>query len=192
MLNLQNHLQSPSTPLPPRPSLDTSHLRQRLTPAEARKWSGGAQLQHPVLPRLHRPRVDSVTSTSEQLIPGRVFWLGGWLMAFCTVALGVSGLRGQRAQAGHRDPDLCETVVAPNAVLSRDQLAQLLTLPERSPSNQVRERVAQPYCQLADLEVRAEVMAQREAYPLAFDPQTWLILLFEGEEYAGYAFAFQP
>ena len=118
-------------------------------------------------------------------------------MAFCTVTLGmnvvlsVSGLRGQQAQAGLRRHAICETVVAPNAVLSRAQLAQLLTLPERSPTSQVREQVAQPYCQLADLEVRAEVMAQREAYPLAFDPQTWLILLFEGDEYAGYAFSFQ-
>ena len=113
-------------------------------------------------------------------------------MAFCTLALGLTALQGQRAEAGgHRGKQLCETLVQPNAVLSRSQLAQLLTLPERSPQSQVREQLAQPYCQLADLEVRAEVMAQREAYPLAFEPQTWLILLFEGEEYAGYAFAFE-
>ena len=112
-------------------------------------------------------------------------------MALCAVALSWVSLHSLRAEAGVRGDALCETVVSPSTVLSRAQLAQLLTLPERAPSTQVREQVAQPYCQLADLEVRAEVMAQREAYPLAFDPQTWLILLFEGDEYAGYAFSFQ-
>lgn len=116
-------------------------------------------------------------------------------MALCTLALGVSVLQqGQQGSVSQRSqaPARCETMVSPTVVLSRAQLAQLLTLPERSPHSQVREQLAQPFCQLADLEVRAGVMAQREAYPLAFAPQTWLILLFEGEEYAGYAFAFQP
>ncbi|NJP12002.1 MAG: hypothetical protein HC866_23115 [Leptolyngbyaceae cyanobacterium RU_5_1] len=29
------------------------------------------------------------------------------------------------------------------------------------------------------------------AYPLAFDPQTWFIVLYEGDEYAGYSFSFR-
>lgn len=112
-------------------------------------------------------------------------------MTLCAMALGFVAVQSLQAEAGSRDESFCQTVVSPSTVLSRAQLAQLLTLPERAPQSQVRDQLAAPYCQLPDLEVRAEVMAQREAYPLAFDPQTWLILLFEGEEYAGYAFAFQ-
>ena len=76
-------------------------------------------------------------------------------------------------------------------MLSRQQLADLLTIPERSEQAKVKEIVAEPYCQLAELELRDGIVAQREAYPLAFDPKTWLVLLYEGNEYAGYAFSFQ-
>jgi hypothetical protein len=85
---------------------------------------------------------------------------------------------------------ICQQVIQPQAILARDQLAQLLTIPERSTKAQVREIIKDPYCQLADVEVRAGVMAQREAYPLAFDPDTWFVVLYEGDEYAGYDFSF--
>jgi hypothetical protein len=48
-----------------------------------------------------------------------------------------------------------------------------------------------PYCRLSELEVRAGVRAQREAYPLAFDPQTWFVVLYEGDQYTGYSFSFR-
>ena len=40
-------------------------------------------------------------------------------------------------------------------------------------------------------EVRAGVSAERAAYPLAFDPNTWLVVLYEDEEYVGYGFKLQ-
>lgn len=93
-----------------------------------------------------------------------------------------------------RSPDaaVCQEVVQQDAVLSRDSLSQLLTVPERESKATVREIVSEPYCLMPELEVRADVTAQREVYPLAFDPNTWLVLLYEGEEYAGYDFSFQP
>ena len=48
-----------------------------------------------------------------------------------------------------------------------------------------------PYCQLPNLEVRAGATAERFVYPLAFDPQISLIVLYEGDEYAGFRFLIQ-
>lgn len=87
--------------------------------------------------------------------------------------------------------DPCQSIVQPQAVLSRDRLSQLLAVPEQSNKQQIRQLMQAPYCRLADLEVRPGVTAEREAYPLEFDPHTWLVVLYEGEEYAGYAFSFR-
>lgn len=87
--------------------------------------------------------------------------------------------------------DACQEVVRSQAVLTRRQLSQLLAIPERDSKAKVRDIVQEPYCKLSQLEVRAGVEADREAYPLEFDPQTWFVILYEGDEYAGYAFSFR-
>lgn len=88
-------------------------------------------------------------------------------------------------------PADCNTVVSDSARLSRDQLLQLLTIPERGAKEQVRQVISEPYCQLPALNVRSGVTAEREAYPLAFDPGTSLVILYENDEYAGYRFSFE-
>lgn len=87
--------------------------------------------------------------------------------------------------------EMCQEVVQEKAVLSREHLSQLLTIPERATRQTLRQVIPQPYCRLPKLQVRSGAMAEREAYPLAFDPQTWLVVLYEGEEYAGYSFSFR-
>jgi hypothetical protein len=87
--------------------------------------------------------------------------------------------------------DICEEVVQPQAVLSRDELSQLLTISERDSKEAVRTVVSEPYCIMPSVEIRAGVLAEREAYPLEFDPETWFVVLYEGDEYAGYAFSFR-
>ncbi|KAM3113478.1 hypothetical protein [Phormidesmis sp. 146-33] len=87
--------------------------------------------------------------------------------------------------------DACQQVIQPQKVLSREELSQLLTIPERDRKSRVRAIVKEPYCKLPNLEIRSGTTAQRDAYPLAFDPQTWLIILYEGDEYAGYSFSFR-
>lgn len=82
----------------------------------------------------------------------------------------------------------CQEVVQSQAKLSRQQLARLLTVPEGGKKQKVQEIVKEPYCKLADLQVRTGATAQREAYPLEFEPQTWLVILYEGDQYAGYRF----
>ena len=88
-------------------------------------------------------------------------------------------------------PAVCRDIVQSKAMLSRDQLSRLLAVPERSSQTQVRQIVQEPYCKLSLIEVRAGVSSRREAYPLSFDPQTWLVVLYEGDEYAGYDFSFR-
>lgn len=82
--------------------------------------------------------------------------------------------------------DSCETDVVDSAKLSREQLLSLLAVPERESKARIREIVQVPYCQLPTINVRAGVDAQREAYPLAFDPDVALVILYENDEYAGY------
>ena len=87
--------------------------------------------------------------------------------------------------------DFCQQVIQSEALLSRDHLVQLLAVSERSPKAEVQKIIAEPYCQLPTLELRAGVPAEREAYPLAFDPDTWFVVLYEGGEYAGFDFSFR-
>ncbi|MEO1209842.1 MAG: hypothetical protein AAFX78_09895 [Cyanobacteria bacterium J06638_20] len=87
--------------------------------------------------------------------------------------------------------NVCQEVVQPQSVLSRDELSQVLAVPERDAKTTIQAIVSDPYCRLEPVEIRQGVVAERDVYPLAFDPQTWFVLLYEGEEYAGYSFVFQ-
>ncbi len=82
----------------------------------------------------------------------------------------------------------CESEINETAKLSRQQLLELLSVPERDSKTRVRDIVQAPYCQLSSLQVRAGVDAVREAYPLEFDAETALVILYENNEYAGYRF----
>ncbi len=86
--------------------------------------------------------------------------------------------------------DRCQIIVEAQATLSREELVALLSIPERESMSQIRSVVSSPYCKLPDLELRVGAIAHREAYPLEFDPDTWLVILYEGDEYAGYDFSF--
>ncbi|MEL6230840.1 MAG: hypothetical protein AAFR24_13100 [Cyanobacteria bacterium J06627_3] len=114
--------------------------------------------------------------------------MAGWGLALLSLLFNI----GSRLQATASDTnDRCQTIVQSSAVLSRRQLAELLTVPERSTQQLIKDIVAEPYCQMATIELRDSVTAQREAYPLAFAPRTWLVMLYEDNEYAGFSFSFQ-
>lgn len=82
----------------------------------------------------------------------------------------------------------CVTEVVSEAQLSRKQLLEILAVPERDNKTRIRQIATEPYCQLSSINIRAGVEATREAYPLAFDPNTTLVILYENDEYAGYRF----
>ena len=112
--------------------------------------------------------------------------MSGTMLILLGFSLGF-GLRFQ-AKAAAAKKNLCQGIISSQAVLSRQQLTQLLTVPERENRQAIEAIAEEPYCSLAAIEVRAGVMAERTAYPLAFDPNTWLVVLYEDEEYVGYGF----
>ena len=111
---------------------------------------------------------------------------GGFVVAVLSLLLDLHG-----AVKAKNHGEVCQEIVQSKAALSREQLAKLLTVPERDSKSKVQGILKAPYCKLPKLEVRAGVNAEREAYPLEFDPQTWLVILYEGNEYAGYRFSFR-
>jgi len=84
----------------------------------------------------------------------------------------------------------CGSSITETAALSREQLLKLLAVPERDSKSRVQQILNQPYCLLSTIQVRAGVDAVREAYPLEFDPETTLVILYENDEYAGYRFKY--
>ncbi len=119
--------------------------------------------------------------------PVRYLLAGGFMLTL----LALLADSRHRLPSGGAVSNVCREVVQADAVLSREALSQLLTIPERDRKESVRLVIREPYCRLPSVEVRQGVMAEREAYPLAFDPQTWFVVLYEGDEYAGYSFVFQ-
>ncbi len=115
-----------------------------------------------------------------------------YLLAAGTFVALAGMLINPRDLLGAKAPnDLCQTAVKSEVTLSRERLTQLLTIAEGDRRDNVRSLLKTPYCTLAPLEVHPGVKSDREVYPLAFDPQTWLIVLYEGDEYRGYAFSFR-
>lgn len=128
-----------------------------------------------------RDRSEPPRSTVKPLLAG------GLMFALVGLLMDVHGA----ATPAKATRSICQGDVKAGVVVSRQQLAQLLAVPERDRKSKVEAILKEPYCQLPSLEVRAGVAANRAAYPLAFDPKTWLVVLYEGDEYAGYEFRVQ-
>lgn len=134
-----------------------------------------------------RPSPSSANAPIKSLLAGGMLFAGlGFLVDFRGIQRWVSN-----SSPARQAEEQCEAIVQTDARLSREQLAKLLTVPERDAKKSIRQIVSEPYCRLAPLQVRAGVQAEREAYPLAFDPSTQLVILYENEEYAGYRFRFE-
>ncbi|MEM6426281.1 MAG: hypothetical protein AAGF66_15715 [Cyanobacteria bacterium P01_H01_bin.119] len=124
---------------------------------------------------------------------GKAFLLGGIVCTLVALVVDFQGVRGMlfRSQTATVTGDRCASLQKADATLSREKLAQVLAIPERDSKAKVQEIVGEPYCTLPELKVRSGVSANREAYPLAFDPKTQLVILYENDEYAGYRFHFE-
>lgn len=79
----------------------------------------------------------------------------------------------------------CAEVVTPDAVLSRERILKLMTIAEGTAKTRVRSILKAPYCRLKPITVRAGATAEREVYPLEFDPKIWVIVLYEDDNYVG-------
>ncbi|MGD1855796.1 MAG: hypothetical protein ACFB2W_16270 [Leptolyngbyaceae cyanobacterium] len=81
----------------------------------------------------------------------------------------------------------CQAILNPQQRLSRDQLTQFLAADQDSPQTAIHETIAPPYCMLS----RTNQTQQQEAYPLAFDPDTWFVVNYDQGIYKGYDFLFK-
>ena len=123
----------------------------------------------------------------QYLLAGCCLLASGYLLATLNLPFNPTSALKER-QSVERSTTACTEIVKPKATLSRSQLARLLTVPERSSRRNVQQIVKEPYCRLPNVSIRAGAKTEREIHPLAFDPQTSLVVLYEGETYVGYGF----
>jgi hypothetical protein len=119
---------------------------------------------------------------------------GGLMFALVGLLFDMQGFKtflSKPTETANRTIEQCQSIKQADTKLSRQQLAQLLAIPERDSKTKVRQIVDEPYCLLPSLQIRSGVAAEREAYPLEFDPTTTLVILYENDEYAGYRFSFE-
>lgn len=81
----------------------------------------------------------------------------------------------------------CQAVLNKDQRLSREQLTQFLSVAQESSQAAIHETIAPPYCTLS----RSNQSKQREAYPLAFDPDTWFVINYDQGIYKSYDFVFK-
>lgn len=97
-----------------------------------------------------------------------------------------SVLLTQPAIAGRSEP--CTQQVLPSATISREQLSNFINLAQGSDKGQVQAVLGPPYCKLSAI---PEAGLERDAYPLRFDPETWLVVRYlNGKTYYDYDFTF--
>lgn len=137
-------------------------------------------------PMRRRPRK---AFRAERRSPRNVLLAGGSMLAVAALVVGPKPIVDRAAERS-ANTVVCQETVQAQSVLSRSELSELLAIDERAPKGDVRAVIEEPYCTLSAVEVREGVTAQREAYPLEFNPETWFIVLYEGEEYAGFDFSF--
>jgi hypothetical protein len=126
----------------------------------------------------------------KQLKPAKIkleiLLLGGALVAAIGLVFSQPDLE---PKSNAPDPSqFCQEIVQPKASVSREQLARLLTVPERGDRAKVQAILKSPYCRMPSLSIRAGATTERDVYPLASDSQTWIVVLYEGKSYVGYGF----
>ncbi|MEO1094580.1 MAG: hypothetical protein AAFX01_06730 [Cyanobacteria bacterium J06638_28] len=187
----------------------SGYPNKNLPPLQARMRPVTATLHKPqstpartaTRPRQPQPSPGTAAHTSRQPQPSpirrrkvqrqprsRKVWLAGSGMLALAALVVVP-------KPGTEEPqpvsNACEQKVASQSVLSRAELSELLTVPEGSPQDTVQTLVSEPYCTLAPIALSEGTTTERAAYPLEFDPQTWLIVRYKNNEYAGFDFSFR-
>ena len=71
--------------------------------------------------------------------------------------------------------------------LSRGQLTQFLAIAQESSQASIHETIAPPYRTLS----KEHQSKQSEAYPQAFDPDTWFVVNYDQGIYKSYDFVFR-
>ena len=147
----------------------------------------------------HGPVLHKSTYKSPRKAPQKVAIATGSIATLALLAV-VPGKVASHSIA----ENACQEVVQSGAEISRGELTTLSAVEVGAANESVRELIDSPYCLLpvtantasfnpkqAQAEDAAPIVA-REAYPLAFDPQAWVVVNYTESGYAGYDFAFKP
>ncbi|MEM6449170.1 MAG: hypothetical protein AAF703_02540 [Cyanobacteria bacterium P01_D01_bin.105] len=149
------------------------------------------------------------TSTSPQTafkMPQKAFIVTGSIATLALLAVVPS-----RGASQSKNYSYCQAVVQSGAEISRGGLSRLVSIPSGATRESVRELIDVPYCLLpvppagskqnsisTDIPGSAkdnradDPIVTREAYPLAFDPEAWVVVSYAESGYAGYDFIFKP
>lgn len=130
----------------------------------------------------------SAAPRTPQSKPRQAIMAGGAVLALAALLV-IPGLGKDPVQ--EISPFTCIKIEQTQALVSRDRLKALLEIDLQAPKAKVQELLKEPYCVMAPGQTEAGQLADREAYPLEFDPQTWLVVIYEGNRYAGYDFRFR-
>jgi hypothetical protein len=130
----------------------------------------------------------SLTMKRRKSAPNNTMTLmiSGMMLMLTALFVHLRGVLQAQARLDH-----CQEIVQPQAVLSRSQLSQIIRISSKTSQETVQAIAKVPYCRLSQIELVTGAIAEREAYPLAFDPDTWFVLLYEGNQYVGYDFSFR-
>jgi hypothetical protein len=120
--------------------------------------------------------------------PRQVLVAGGSVLALAALLITPNLNQEQAQEAG---AFTCIRQEQPKSLVSRDQVKKLLETELQATKVTVQEFLNAPYCVLSPGKTEAGLPAEREAYPLEFDPQTWLVVLYDGDRYVGYDFRFR-
>ncbi len=160
-----------------------------------------ARAAHPNQPRIRkakakRSRLTRILAHSLRTIskltggvPRKALWAGGSVATLALLAV-VPNQGNSKAIS----QSSCQAIVQSGAEVSRGQISQLLAVPEGSTQAAVRQVVDNPYCTLPSAVSGADGQLStvtREAYPLAFDREAWLVVNYQSGEYVGYDFVFK-
>jgi hypothetical protein len=183
----------PSHPSDPRQRISTHYYQQHYpqpvvygpAPSGQRSSQGG---QRPL--RGHGGKGHGEKDDGRSARQKRALVAGGSMLALATLVVTPSINRADNAlKTG--TADVCIKQIDKQSLMSRDELKAILDLENNSPKANLQEIVAQPHCVLEARAGTDGVPVEREAYPLEFDPQTWFVLQYKGEEFVGFDFSFR-
>ena len=112
--------------------------------------------------------------------------------AFAFIAFGhlstkINPLLIKSSQENASEPSIvCTEIVQLEATISGEQIGKLSEIATFSKREKVEAILQKPYCYLSPLSIRKDVITEREAYPLVDKNNTYLIVLYEENNYVGY------
>ncbi|MBE9155477.1 hypothetical protein IQ265_01270 [Nodosilinea sp. LEGE 06152] len=183
---VSSHYHRPQQPSPGQPQGASPKPSPQPAPRSAWPAPQAGPRPYPPTAQVNNRAVYGESTPRPQ--PRQVLVAGGSVLALA--ALLISPNINQE-QAPEAEAFTCIRQEQPKSLVSRDQVKKLLETDLQAPKATVQEFLNAPYCVLSPGKTEAGLPAEREAYPLEFDPQTWLVVLYDGDRYVGYDFRFR-